>query len=192
MKAISLDIETLGTSSDAVVLSIGACVVTPDGVRTDQLFYSRVNIQEQINAGRSITEGTLRFWFEQEREVQKSTLGEGDGPPVSQVLAELKSWLDAMGNPSVYCKGPQFDAAILDSLADSAGVPRAVNYRRWRDIRTLEEILVWAGHEELLEDTKQNSWNGNAHDALADAQAQGAVIHLSMLLCASENPNAAR
>ena len=99
MKAVSLDIETLGTNSDAVVLSIGACVVTPDGVRSDLTFYTRVNIQQQIDLGRSITEGTLRFWFEQDRAVQRSTFGEGDGPSIREVVSTLYSWLDFVGFP---------------------------------------------------------------------------------------------
>jgi 3' exoribonuclease, RNase T-like len=191
MKAVSLDIETLGTKSDAVVLSIGACVVTPDGVRTDRVFYSRVNIQQQIDLGRSITEGTLRFWFEQGRSAQKSTFGSTDGgPSVRETLSKLWAWLAELGHPSVYCKGPQFDGAILDSLADSVKVARPVNYRKWRDIRTLEEIIVWAGHEDLLVAVKERE-TGNAHDALADAQMQGEVIHLAMVLSAGGD-NAAR
>lgn len=185
MKAVSLDIETLDTQSSAIVLSIGACIVTPNGVRTDNTFYSRVNIQEQINAGRSISEGTLRFWFDQDRAVQKSTFGEGDAPSVAMVVAHLATWLEDEGNPPVYCKGPQFDAAILDSMADSSKVERPVNYRKWRDIRTLEELITWAGHEEKLLDLGErlSKWGG-AHDALADAQMQGEVICLAMNLSA--------
>ncbi len=193
MKAISLDIETLGTNSDAVVLSIGACVVTPDGVQQEGAFYSRVNIQQQIDAGRSITEGTLRFWFEQDRKVQQSTFGEGDGPSIREVVSKLYSWLDFHGFPGVYCKGPQFDAAILDSMADSAKVERPVNYRKWRDIRTLEEIITWSGHEDLLIATKEATakWEG-AHNALADAQMQGEIICLAMGLSAAGPDHAAR
>jgi hypothetical protein len=185
MKAVSLDIETLGTNSDAVVLSIGACLVTPSGVHTDQVFYSRVNIQQQIDAGRSITEGTLRFWFEQDRKVQQSTFGEGDGPSIREVVSKLYSWLEIHEFPGVYCKGPQFDAAILDSMADSAKVARPVHYRKWRDIRTLEELITWAGHEDKLLDLNErlSKW-GSAHDALADAQMQGEVICFAMNLSA--------
>ena len=179
MKAVSLDIETLGTNSDAVVLSIGACTVTPDGVQ--KVFYSRVNIQQQIDLGRTITESTLRFWFEQDRSVQQSTFGVGDGPSIREVVGKFYAWLKSHEFPPVYCKGPQFDAAILDSLADSAKVERSVHYRKWRDIRTLEEIITWAGHEALLIDTKGRVESGY-HDALADAVAQGEVIHLAMLL----------
>lgn len=191
MKAVSLDIETLGTNSDAVVLSIGACLVTPDGVQKEGAFYSRVNIQEQIDAGRSITEGTLRFWFEQDRKVQKSTFGVGDAPSVRDVVTKLYAWLDVHGFPGVYCKGPQFDAAILDSMADSAKVARPVNYRKWRDIRTLEEIITWAGHEDMLMETQERV-AGDHHDALADAIMQGAIIHLGMVLSAMGPDDAAR
>lgn len=193
MKAASLDIETLGTNSDAVVLSIGACIVTPDGVQTEGSFYSRVNIQQQIDLGRSITEGTLRFWLDQDRAVQKSTFGYGDGPSIREVVSKLYAWLDVHGFPGVYCKGPQFDAAILDSMADSAKVQRPVHYRKWRDIRTLEEIIVWAGHEDLLMQTKEtmSKWGG-AHDALADAQMQGEIICLAMGLSAVGPDHAAR
>jgi DNA polymerase III epsilon subunit-like protein len=192
MKAISLDIETLGTNSDAVVLSIGACVVTPDGVQKEGTFYSCVNIQQQIDLGRSITEGTLRFWFEQEQGVIQNSFGVANGPSIREVMSNLLTWIKSNGSPSVYCKGPQFDAAILDSMADSAKVERPIGYRKWRDIRTLEETITWAGHEDMLNAQQENASLLHAHDALDDAFAQGETIHLAMLLCVMENPDATR
>lgn len=193
MKAVSLDIETLSTTTGSVVLSIGACIVTPDGAASASAFYSRVNIQQQIDAGREISESTLRFWIGQPREVQERTFGQGDGPSVREVMLRLHYWWsDVASCAPVYTKGPQFDAAILDSLADSVKIERPIHYRKWRDLRTLEDMIVWAGHEDLLIATKERCASPLAHDALTDALVQGESIWLSMVLNAMGAPNAAR
>lgn len=183
MKAISLDIETLDTTSSAVVLSIGACVVTPDGCRDS--FYTRVSISEQLGLGRTISEGALRFWLARPADVQKSTFGDNEGSPVTAALKALALWVRRQGaDVGVYCKGPQFDAAILDSLADAAGCQRPVHYKQWRDVRTLEDLITWAGFSRDLRDAKGKELC--SHDALADAYDQGEVVRLAMVLTAGK------
>jgi hypothetical protein len=181
MKAISLDIETLDTTTSSIVLSIGACVVLPGRDTTSTpSFYKRLSIQEQINAGRTISEGTLRFWMGQRSDVRHNTMGE-EGKPVRYVLEALRDWWMEQGAPPVYVKGSQFDAAIVDDLADTFAVDRPIHYRKWRDVRTLEDIMQWGGREEHLIMVRENtSLRDKAHDALADAQMQGEEIAFVM------------
>lgn len=178
MEAVSLDIETLDTTTSSVVLSIGACVVTKDAVPA-ATFYKRLSIQEQINAGRTISESTLRFWMQQPSNVRANTMGvEGKG--VRYVLEALTDWWHEHDCPPVYVKGPQFDGAIIDDLADTFAVDRPIHYRKWRDVRTVEDMIRWAGLEEHLIMLRENLDRSNAHDALADAIMQGQEIAFAM------------
>lgn len=182
MRAISLDIETLDTASSAVVLSIGACLVVPTGPVSTDAFHMRLNIQEQLSAGRTVSEGTLRFWMEQRQDVRNSAMGV-EGRRVAFVLESLYEWWMKNGSPSVWVKGPAFDSAIIDHLADTFKLERPIHYRKWRDVRTLEEILAWAGKGSQLEMLREHNPRASlAHDALADALMQGDEIALMMNL----------
>lgn len=176
MKAISLDIETLGTGASAVVASIGAVVVTQYGL--GDVYYQTLNLQEQLDRGRTVTADTIRFWFEQDAAVRARTFPR-ETSWVRSALSLLATFIDRAGMPPVYCKGPQFDGAILQSLADSFNVECPVHYRAWRDNRTIEDVLERAGHGKALFDVKNVS-KVEAHDALADAKRQGEVIRLAM------------
>lgn len=179
MRAISLDIETLDTTASAVVLSIGAVVVTPTGIQKE--FYATLRMKEQLESGRTIGAYTLGFWLNQPKEVQDATFAEEGS--VIPVLTALRMWAACNESQSdnpvpVYVKGPQFDAAIIDHLADTAGVERPIHYRRWRDLRTLEEMLRWAGQGYHLDQVKADRKNN--HNALDDAREQGEIIRYAM------------
>ena len=68
----TIDIETLGSYPDTVVLTIGGIKFDPmadDGLHSQ--FYYRLNADEQIEKGRTITETTLEWWDKQDEEVKK-------------------------------------------------------------------------------------------------------------------------
>lgn len=176
MKVISLDIETLGTAADAVVASIGAVVVTPDGMGDE--YYQPLDLQEQLDKGRTVTENTLRFWFDQDRDVRQATFPMTTSC-VRSAMELLRTFIDCAGMPLIYCKGPQFDGAILQSLCDTFSVDCPVHYRAWRDNRTIEDVLVCAGYEADLLDVK-HAHQDFGHHALADAKRQGEVVRLAM------------
>ena len=61
---VMLDLETLATSPDSVILTFGAIKFDPfDSTKgmTNGL-YMRVNVDEQISLGRHVDEGTIAWW----------------------------------------------------------------------------------------------------------------------------------
>lgn len=180
---ISLDIETLSTHKNAVVASIGACRVTRNGLveHTESYFYCRLDMQEQIDDGRHVSEDTLNFWMAQEQSTRADTF---QGPALSprEAILELRKWVDrGRENEGVWTKGPAFDGAILESLAEGCGVIPAWHFRNHRDIRTLDAVIEMSHNEEL-----QFAWyeaqqefsasNSAVHNALEDAKAQGRLL----------------
>ncbi|HEY7823714.1 MAG TPA: 3'-5' exonuclease [Acidimicrobiia bacterium] len=176
--AISLDIETLSTHKNAVVLSIGACTVSLNGERR-QDFHCRLDAQSQIDAGRHVSASTLAWWMNQ-NPVAKLAAFEGEGLPVDHALTALRTWITHQGNPPVWTKGPAFDGAILESLAEDWGLKPCWPYRDHRDLRTIEEAARLAKDETVYERWHQVMERATgdtiAHHALGDAIAQGAVV----------------
>ena len=180
---ISLDIETLSTHKNAVVASIGACRVDANGIveHAESDFYVRLDIQGQMDCGRHVSADTLQFWMGQERHVQAETF-QGAVVQPSEALRELRLWISKSKIEGVWTKGPAFDGAILESLAEEYGVLPAWNFREHRDIRTLDTIIRAANDAAL-----ENAWYEAqlecsvgmdvAHNALEDAKAQGRLLH---------------
>ena len=188
---ISLDIETLSTHKNAVVASIGACRVSKDGLveHTESDFYCRVNMQEQIEAGRHVDVDTIRFWNDQDKETFDETMSADGALSPREAIIELRKWIDrGIGDEGVWTKGPAFDGAILESLAEWCGITPAWHFRLHRDIRTLDAVIEMSGNEDLQfawYEAQMESHDGlRAHNALSDAKAQGRLLAWFMKECA--------
>ena len=61
---IMLDIETLSTRPESVVLTLGAVKFSPwaSDVNTDDGLYVRVNVDEQLESGRHVQQDTIDWW----------------------------------------------------------------------------------------------------------------------------------
>lgn len=177
--AVSLDLETLSTHKNAVVLSIGACTVSLNG-DVERTFTVNLDVQSQIDAGLHVSADTLKWWMQQDAQVQRDAFLGDDVHPVI-AIEMLRGWLKAEGYPPVYTKGPHFDGALLDSLAEAFKVEPAIPYRKHRDVRTIEDAFTSYITDEELQmrffEMQQNAHPGRqAHNALADAVAQAAIV----------------
>ena len=70
---IMLDLETLATSPDSVILTFGAIKFNPfdPEQEMDDGIYFRINVDEQITLGRNVDEGTVAWWGTQSEEVRE-------------------------------------------------------------------------------------------------------------------------
>lgn len=176
MTHVMIDLETLGTTADTVILTIGAVAFSSKSWQTyTPKFYKRLDVGPQIRAGRSVTSDTLSWWMKQ-----------GEGPrdeafstdftrsPLSFALHELKSWMpkDVQG---VWGNGADFDNAILQHAAANAGVPLQL-WPFWanRCFRTFT-------HQ--FDPDKKHRPKSNSHHALEDCLNQ---IRWMREICSNE------
>lgn len=169
-----LDIETLDVETTAVVLSIGMVVYDPltivrsDLSRLPKLYYS-LDIQPQLEQGRTIGGDTVVWWSKQSAEARKVFTEQPKAHPIA-VLSNLSGWLVEYKVQHVWGNGVDFDNAIISSLAKSFGAPKPLNYKHNRCFRTLKALL---GHHIPAHATMPI---GTHHNALDDAVYQ-AVQH---------------
>jgi hypothetical protein len=73
-----LDIETLATTPDAVVLSFAA--VKFNEFNAQETYIDEINValdvDEQINLGRTVNPETLNWWATQPKEIQEAAFAE--------------------------------------------------------------------------------------------------------------------
>ena len=68
-----LDLETLSTRPNSVILTIGAVKFDPFGgdIDTKNGLYYRVNVDEQLAMDRHVLESTVEWWGKQDPEVRE-------------------------------------------------------------------------------------------------------------------------
>ena len=83
---VMIDLETLGTTPDAVILSIGGVKFDPNGDRIFDEFIYKLDIDEQQQRGRTTNEDTMSWWATQPRAVIESAFGLEQRTPVDDML----------------------------------------------------------------------------------------------------------
>jgi hypothetical protein len=162
----TIDIETLGTKPDTVVLTIGGIKFDPhadDGLHSE--FYYRLDVNEQLEKGRSVMDSTLDWWSKQDKDVYEEALGEDNRTPVLEVLKALNKWLVSVDK--IWCQGPVFDIGILQDLYEEIDLHHNWSFWNIRDSRTLFG---------LMDKDPRKDINFAAHNALADAIVQSLCI----------------
>lgn len=134
---IMLDIETLGTRPECVILTLGAVKFNPFTLdEPGPGLYLRLDADEQIALGREVQEDTLQWWMTQAEDVREEALGEGsDRVKLDDMYKQLNRFL--VGANNIWCQGPAFDMVILENLYRQMGWPTPWQFWQIRDSRTL-------------------------------------------------------
>lgn len=166
---ISIDIETLSTEPDGVILSIGACVVG-----TDKTFHYYCAVDLQLVYGRTISRDTHEWWLTQPRQDFVRELNAGQPRMfLPEALLKLHSFIadEAGADALIYSKG-FMDIYMLEHAFRQYDLEIPWKYWNVRDLRTLIE--------DAKIDVKNLPFkNNNAHDALADSLYQAEIIELA-------------
>lgn len=163
MKRISVDTETLGTTTKSVPLQISAVDVD----NPSSFFNAYVDWADLTKEGFRVNGSTLRFWMKQPEEIRtKVFAGTVALPEILKGLAEFCK--DAT---EVWMNSPSFDSEkILIPAYNHFKLPVPWSFRDERDFRTLK-ALGFAYFDMPYQ------YPAGAHDALTDATAQAEYIY---------------
>lgn len=174
-----IDLETLSTRTDAVVLSVGAVMFRADQDEQNkprQEFYELPNIQSQISAGLNVQADTLKWWFKQSDNARGEFSGTDknlDSYPT--VLKKLTQFYGAYKPRRVWSHGATFDLPILATAYAIYGMECPWKYWDGRDTRTLFELLGEGRDGKLQQLLKPG--NTTAHNAVIDCQHQANAVN---------------
>lgn len=166
MKHVMLDVETLGTSADACIISIGAVKFDLESTAMDDAgFYANISVESNLEAKRRIQEATLLWWFNRGKAAQavfhepKQTL--------HGALVDLAEWLGE-GESYMWSNGADFDLPMVAHAYTSLGMDVPWAFWRSRCFRTYKN-LPGAKDVEIV-------FDGVEHNALADAVYQAKMV----------------
>ena len=175
MADIMLDIETLGTRPNAVMLTIGAVKFDPFGDDRESIkdntilmptFYRRVDPASFDWDDKEINEDTLRWWASQSDEVKEEAFTEHDRHDIRDVMRDFYKWCGAFDR--VWANGPAFDIVILEHINKQISRGNPWQYYQVCDARTIYNL---ADHERP---------NPALHHALWDCWSQVVALQSTL------------
>lgn len=181
MKMVMVDLETLSTTKNALILSIGAVVFDMYNV-LNETFYQNVEALHQFSFRHTDTK-TIEFWDRPEQKEAKASLTE-NAVGLKDALQSFRTWClkdTDKEDIQLWCNGTSFDLAILETAYKDIGTPMPWKFFNERDYRTMKNVF---------RHVPKPTFSGTQHNALADAinQAQ----HLVDIFAAIRRPEEQR
>jgi exodeoxyribonuclease VIII len=164
-----LDVESLGATSDAPIIAMGAVNFDISTGETGPEFYRRINWDSAIK-GRRVSGDTIKWWMKQSAEALAEVLDPANEASFAVVLHELSAWFRNLGRGNIYVwgNGSSFDISMLEHALVQHGFTIPWKFYNIRDCRTIQMLA------EGLIDRHDVKFEGDKHNALHDARWQAA------------------
>lgn len=185
MKHIMIDLESLGTRADSVILSLGAVKFDLSSDKIDDKgFYASISIDSNTDLGRRIQEDTLLWWLKQD--IAAQSVFHEEKTTLAQALEDFSDWVGT-DDYEVWSNGADFDLPMVAHAY--AQIQMETPWKFWASncFRTYKKL---PGAKAIASGVP---FSGVKHNALADAfhQAQVAqAIHAGLFgkAAADKNP----
>lgn len=178
MHDVMVDLETMGTSSDAAIIAIGAIEFDAVLGHLGERFYQVVDLQSSVDLGGVIEPSTVMWWLGQSDEARAAV--RTGGAHIAVALMSFTNWLSERApcaEVRIWGNGANFDNVVLANAYRRA--QHQLPWRFWNDrcYRTMKA---------LRPDIKLER-SGTHHNALDDAisQAQHLLAIMAALPCAA-------
>lgn len=180
---IVVDLETLGTGSNAPIFQIGAIAID---ARTGEE-YGYFNGLCDFQTLENIDGGTLKWWLKTNHELfaQLSQQGEDNKLSAKDLISSFVTWIEGMQNDvgvdNVYLwgNGILFDNCIIRANCEKYKINYPIVYRNDRDLRTIYELAankVGAVDGYAFRQTIKIDEERIEHDGLSDARHEAKAL----------------
>ena len=164
---IMIDLETLNTTPDSTILTIGAVKFDPFGSEIKEpkmdSFYAKVDLDSCDRIGLTTSDDTIAWWANQSKEAQEAAFDTEGRVDIEEVFARLYKF--CWGAKRVWSNGATFDIIICEHVFRK--INRACPWKFWeiRDVRTAFDLGINPQRPPVT-----------AHHALEDAWNQAVGI----------------
>jgi hypothetical protein len=162
-----IDLETLATSTDAVVLTIGAVKFDPFGSDIKEpamdSFYVKIDIDSCDELGLVANDDTIAWWSQQDKQAQAEAFEGTDRIHIRDAFDQLYKF--CWGAKRVWSNGAAFDIPICEHVYRKLNKATPWSFWSVRDVRTAFDLGINPNRPPVL-----------AHHALQDAWNQAVGI----------------
>ena len=164
---VMIDLETLATTPDAAILTIGAVKFDVFGedqkIPDCESFYVKVDIDSCHELGLVTNDDTIAWWAKQSQEAQDEAFSVDNRIHIREAFDRLYKF--CWGSKYVWSNGASFDVVICETVFRR--LQKAIPWNFWevRDVRTAFDLGINPNRPPVLQ-----------HHALADAWNQAVGI----------------
>lgn len=175
MPHLMVDLETLGTTADSVILSIGAVKFDlATGKIDDAGFYSSISVESNLAWKRRISEDTLLWWFKQDAAAQQVFFEPKD--VLEDALVQFSDWI-GNGDYEVWSNGADFDLPMLAHAFSTCGIEIPWKFWNSRCFRTYKNLPGAKAVNVPFTGVKHNALSDAAHQAQAVSAIHAALFN---------------
>ena len=139
---IMIDIETLSTQNNAMILTIGAIKFQRNEDLTElknmETFYVRIDTKSCKNLNMHVDDETLKWWGRQSEEAKNEVFYNTDRLDINESLTQLSQFLK--GHKYIWSNSPSFDCVILENAFKCCGIEVPWKFWNLRDCRTVYDL----------------------------------------------------
>ena len=170
---LMIDLETMGTNTNAPIVVIGAVFFDPQTGEIGPVFYIVISLTDAMNTGAAPDGGTIKWWLKQSSEARAAILT--DQVKLKDALSRFREFINEYSDEKfvqVWGNGATFDNAILRTSYERLDIPCPWRYHNDRDVRTIVEL----GKTIDFDAGTVIPFEGVRHNALDDARHQAKYV----------------
>lgn len=152
-----IDIETLSTKNNALILTIGAIKFNREKNKPfDELdkFYVRINQKSCLKLGMDVNIDTVNWWNKQSKEARYEVFENTDRIDIKDALLKLKEFIK--DSKYIWANSPNFDCVILENAFNICQIEIPWKFWNLRDCRTTYD-LGNTNLKSIISSTEHNS-----------------------------------
>ena len=185
-----VDLETLSTSMDASILTIGAIAFDDAGNYVDT-FYRRVDRESCKELKLSERQDTIDFWSNQSAASRKESFSPTNRLPIRDVMAEFTTFFLKNRGDELWCNGANFDEPILSTVyerlneassTDGGSVDEVGKPWKFWNVRCVRTLMAVCGKN-------MRDFGPVAHHALEDCKKQIEAVVYCQKYIATGHPS---
>lgn len=161
-----IDLETLHTTPQAAVLTVGGVKFDPNNESEPHSeFYYKLDLDSQE---RDVSDDTIAWWGQQDSKVQEEAFSPEGRVHIDEFLDSLPKWM--VGVDVLWGHGYGFDITIIEDMLRQRGKPIPWQFWQVKDSRTLFSCCKVDPRKAMQTDL---------HNALADAYFQAKSVQVA-------------
>lgn len=157
---VTIDLESLGATSNAPIVSIGAVAFNANGIIDNSKLYLVIDHRDALERGAVINPETVKWWKKQSEEARAIFSKDIPRISTSNALHRLQRYFNEFGEDvCVWGNGADFDNAMLSQMYASFDMKQPWKFWNNRCFRTVKALYPKVKLER----------KGTYHNALDDA-----------------------
>lgn len=173
MQDLMIDLETMGNTTNAPIIAIGACFFDPETGDIGGQFYEQISLESSTQYGIHADADTVLWWLKQSDDARNKFKDNHKSKGLKEVLGFFRSFVyDNSKQAKPWGNGATFDLGILKNSFDKVGLNNPWQFWNERDVRTVVNIGEMIGYNPK----QAMPFDGVPHYALDDAIHQAKYV----------------